>query len=78
MPKFTYGCDPYNTADAPQLNERIVRNFHGPLGAIAYRCQASWDFTPGSPVEKLAYWEAYGMHRLPLLPLPSLLQRQAE
>lgn len=50
----TYGCDPYNTLDAPALNERIIRSYHGPLDPIAYRSHRNWDFAAGvSSIDKL-------------------------
>ena len=49
-----YGFDPYNTVNARIMTKHIVWSFHGPLGAIAYRSQRAWDFTPGmSSAEKI-------------------------
>jgi hypothetical protein len=69
-----FGYDPYNTTTVLRLR------YNGPLTAVAYREQASWDFTPGTQADKLAYWHQHGMHRLPLRPMasvPGLLRRQA-
>jgi hypothetical protein len=46
--KTPYGYDPYNSADAAALGRRIVGNFNGPLGPIAYRSQAAWDRAPAN------------------------------
>ena len=78
MHKRIYGCDPYNSTDAQQVATRIVTSYPGPLGEIAFRCQRSWDFGPNGVAERLRYYSAYGMHQLPLLPMPSLLRKQAE
>lgn len=74
-----HGVDPYNTT-APVS---YLTNYNGPLTVIAYRCQQSWDFAPGSQLDKLQYYQQHGMHRLPLRvmpsePLPAFLRRQAE
>lgn len=60
MNKFVrtiYGFDPYNTVNAGLQTKLLVRSFNGPLGAIAYRSQKSWDFLPGlSAAEKIKHW----------------------
>lgn len=66
-----YGFDPYNTTQGLR-----PFNYNGPLTPIAYREQASWDFTPGSQQDKLNYWHQYGMHRLPLRNTPARTNAQ--
>jgi hypothetical protein len=77
-----YGCDPYNTADALQLAHQIVRHYHGPLTAVAYRSQQHWDFAPGvSCAAKLAALQAKGGYASTLeatTELPAFLRRQAD
>lgn len=52
-----YGFDPYNSVNAVVQGKLMVRNFHGPLGAIAYRSQRNWDFLPGlSAAEKITHY----------------------
>jgi hypothetical protein len=81
---IAYGIDPYNTT-APVVP--FLQAYNGPMTPVAYREQASWDFTPGTQRDKLNYYAQHGMHRLPLRPLPHLevtaelpafLRRQAE
>ena len=51
----SYGCDPYSTATALNMAQQVMRTYHGPLSAVAYRDQRYWDFAAGvSSVEKLA------------------------
>lgn len=51
------GYDPYNTTNAVLQAKLTVRNFHGPLTAVAYRSQRKWDFLPGlSTAEKIKHW----------------------
>lgn len=51
------GYDPYNTTNAVLQCKMLVRNFHGPLTAVAYRSQRNWDFLPGiSAAEKITHW----------------------
>jgi hypothetical protein len=54
-----YGYDPRNTVNAGIMTACILRSYHGPLTAVAYRDRRGWDFSAGlSSEQKLASYTA--------------------